>query len=140
MAMSTGFSQSSSTTNPPSKITFRSLLECWCGIPAPILTSKTSKNKGRKFFGCGNFKMIVVDTPSNKVDNLPNGIQMEEDIAILKVDSAKLKNYIKEVKKRMDSHVQNSGQKKLMALLYACFFFMFPILLIKCNKLSVQDV
>lgn len=84
--------------------------------------------------------MIVVDTPSNKVDNLPNGIQMEEDIAILKVDSAKLKNYIKEVKKRMDSHVQNSGQKKLMALLYACFFFMFPILLIKCNKLSVQDV
>ncbi|KAI5676402.1 hypothetical protein M9H77_07352 [Catharanthus roseus] len=129
MAMSTGCSQSSSssTTNPPYEVTFHSLLKCWCGIPTPILTSNTSKNNGRKFFGCCNFKgsmrscvffrwldeaCIVVDTASNEVDNLPVLIQMEEDIANLKADSAKLKNDIEDIKKRMNFHVQNSGHEK----------------------------
>ncbi|KAI5675823.1 hypothetical protein M9H77_06773 [Catharanthus roseus] len=108
MAMSTGCSQSSSssTTNPPFE----------CGIPTPVLTSNTSKSKGRKFFGCGHFKLddacIIEDTASNKVDNLLVLLQMEEDIANLKVDSGKLKNDIEDIKKMMDFHLENSGHKK----------------------------
>ncbi|TKY45383.1 zinc finger protein [Spatholobus suberectus] len=28
---------------------------CFCGVPCKIQTSGTSKNHGRKFFGCGRF-------------------------------------------------------------------------------------
>lgn len=53
---------------------------------------------------CGFFKWleeacIVMDTTSNKVDNLPVILQMEEDIANLKIDSTKLKNDVEDIKK-----------------------------------------
>ncbi|KAI8556757.1 hypothetical protein RHMOL_Rhmol05G0279900 [Rhododendron molle] len=38
---------------------FNSIFEgppCKCGIPAPIRTSKTEANRGRRFLGCINYK------------------------------------------------------------------------------------
>ena len=34
-------------------------LFCYCGIPAPVKTSRTPKNNGRRFCSCENFKVWV---------------------------------------------------------------------------------
>ncbi|XP_042988595.1 uncharacterized protein LOC122316123 [Carya illinoinensis] len=31
---------------------------CWCGLKAPLKTSHTTKNPGRKFFACPNYKTL----------------------------------------------------------------------------------
>jgi len=46
---SSTFSSWKSSTTSPSKTT------CYCGIPCKVQISRTAKNPGRKFFGCGNY-------------------------------------------------------------------------------------
>ncbi|XP_058722190.1 uncharacterized protein At4g04775-like [Vicia villosa] len=31
---------------------------CWCGLESPLMTSWTYENPGRRFHGCGNFKVM----------------------------------------------------------------------------------
>jgi hypothetical protein len=32
---------------------------CHCGIESPVRTSRTQKNRGRRFIGCGKFKVRI---------------------------------------------------------------------------------
>jgi hypothetical protein len=34
-------------------------LYCYCGIPTPVKISRTSKNNGRRFCSCENFKVCT---------------------------------------------------------------------------------
>ncbi|XP_058750014.1 uncharacterized protein At4g04775-like [Vicia villosa] len=31
---------------------------CWCGLESPLMTSWTYENPGRRFNGCGNYKVM----------------------------------------------------------------------------------
>ena len=33
-------------------------IRCWCDLESPLMTSWTHENPGRRFHGCGNFKVI----------------------------------------------------------------------------------
>ncbi|XP_058784113.1 uncharacterized protein LOC131658880 [Vicia villosa] len=35
----------------------RRRLQCYCGLDAPLVTSWTSQNPGRRFYGCGLYKL-----------------------------------------------------------------------------------
>ncbi|MBA0620413.1 hypothetical protein Godav_006129 [Gossypium davidsonii] len=37
----------------------RSVVDCHCGLRAPVCNANTPKNKGRQFFGCSKFKEWV---------------------------------------------------------------------------------
>ena len=32
---------------------------CYCGVKAPLVTSTSNENPGRRFFGCSNYKVLI---------------------------------------------------------------------------------
>ena len=32
---------------------------CYCGVKAPLVTSISNENPGRRFFGCSNYKVLI---------------------------------------------------------------------------------
>ncbi|RZC02594.1 hypothetical protein D0Y65_017635 [Glycine soja] len=39
----------------------RSRVFCLCNVEAPLVTSWTEDNPGRRFYGCGQYKIVVVE-------------------------------------------------------------------------------
>ncbi|KAI5671065.1 hypothetical protein M9H77_11429 [Catharanthus roseus] len=108
-------SSSSSTVNSTSELTIPSSMKCWYGFSTPILTSKTTKTRGRKFIGRGNFKGSERSWGFFKwLDEACTVlIQMEGEIGKIKADHERMKNDIEEIIKQMNFHLdfclQNIG-------------------------------
>ncbi|KAM7480304.1 hypothetical protein LguiA_028517 [Lonicera macranthoides] len=65
--------ESRQNSNPnvrePSKLGIQSFISnfyCFCGVPAPIMTVWTNDNPGRRFVGCGNYKIKLFDWVDGK--------------------------------------------------------------------------
>ncbi|KAG5543059.1 hypothetical protein RHGRI_015971 [Rhododendron griersonianum] len=103
---------------------------CKCGIPAPIRTSKTETNRGRRFLGCINYKVPSVgcdfffwidpERDMQKEMLEANNKDMQRKISILTKENEKL------TKKLQKAEAQVFGYKmKWLIILVVCIVVWF---------------
>ncbi|XP_058773526.1 uncharacterized protein LOC131647679 [Vicia villosa] len=86
--------------------------ECYCGIDAPLMTSWTDSNPGRRFFGCGMYKIQGFKKCSNFV-----WLDEEMNPRAKEVISSLLQNLNEEKQRVKDSISKEEETRMKMKLL-----------------------
>ncbi|KAG6683096.1 hypothetical protein I3842_13G175400 [Carya illinoinensis] len=67
---------------------------CWCSLKAPLKTSRTNKNPGRKFYACPKYNMgeakcqffiwvFILQLVEDKIRSRENVVRKKEDDILL---------------------------------------------------------
>ena len=87
-------------------LSFGSNFYCFCGVPAPLMRSWTDDNPGRRFVGCGNYKMKpckFFDWVDEKKSHKDRVYQFYSECQQLKIKMANMSVVMKEMEdKKME--------------------------------------
>ncbi|KAM7497181.1 hypothetical protein LguiA_021595 [Lonicera macranthoides] len=114
-------SRSSSSVNSRSS--------CHCGYPVVMKTSKTSKNPGRRFIGCRNWRSETscgffdwIDTNSTQSNLEISNEYLKKEIEDLKKVNGDLKKVNDDLKKDIENVKNDKVKCKIYFLLVALLF------------------